>query len=304
MIATSVLGVVGLLGAIWHFTSVGYAADQPATTWNQVALSDPAAGTRAASHAVSASATPSVTPSTTQAAPPTDATTTVRPTQTAKTSQVPAALRANAIYGATIAGSCPEQEKPTTAEDARAALTAYVDCMNDVWGPIIDAGKIRFKPASIYFYVNTTVNPCTTLHTSDPVTAMYCPRDATIYVSPNGVASVVGSRLYGAELVTHEYAHHVQSLSQILTVAQKQGWSDNEYSRRIQLQAVCMSFAVLDHVDGFAPDPAAFRASWQAGPGSDTYGSIASIQYWGEKGLAATTVGACDTFSVPSSVVA
>ena len=37
---------------------------------------------------------------------------------------------------------------------------------------------------------------------------------------------------------------------------------------------------------------------------SEMDGSIASIQSWGEKGLAATKVGDCDTFSVPESAVA
>jgi len=161
-----------------------------------------------------------------------------------------------------------------------------------------------FRPASIYFYVNTIVNACTTLHTGDPITAMYCPMDATIYVSPKGVDSAVGSRFYGAELVTHEYAHHVQSLSQILAVAVKQGWSENEYSRRVQLQAHCLAFAVLNHVAGFVPEPSIFRADWQVGPGSVTYGSIPSLQYWGERGLAANKVGDCDTYSVPESAVA
>ena len=304
MVAASVMIVIVLLGTIWRYTNNGYAADQPATSWNQVVLPETAVGTPAASQAVSASASPSAAPSSNQATPTDAATTADTTAQTTKGPQVPAVLRANAIYGSAIAGSCPEQAQPTTADDARAALTAYVDCMNSVWGPIVDAGRIRFRPASIYFYVNTIVNACTTLHTSDPVTAMYCPMDATIYVSPTGVDSAVGSRFYGAELVTHEYAHHVQSLSQILSVAVKQGWSEEEYSRRVQLQAHCLSFAVLNHVNGFGPDPAIFRVGWKVGPGSATYGSITSLQYWGEKGLAANKVGDCDTFSVPESAVA
>ena len=123
-------------------------------------------------------------------------------------------------------------------------------------------------------------------------------------MSTTGVANAVGSHFYGAELVTHEYAHHVQSLTQILSNAQKQGWSANEYSRRVQLQAHCLSFAVLTHVDGFEPDPAIFRIGWQVGPSSDAHGSIVSLQYWGEKGLKATKVGDYETYSVLTSAVA
>ena len=273
MVAASIVVIAGLVAGIWRFASLGYAADQPATTWNRTALPDSTLGT--------------------QAAP-----------QATQTSQVAAVLTVNPIYSKTVEGSCPVQARPTDTTGAKAVLTAYVDCMNTVWGSIIGSTAIRFKPASIYFYVDTIVNSCATLHTTDSIAAMYCPMDATLYVSPEGVASSIGSRFYGAELVTHEYAHHVQALAQILANAHDQGWSENEYSRRIQLQAHCLSFAVISHVAGFGPDPAIFRLGWQVGPGSDSYGSVASLQYWGEKGLAATTVGDCDTFSVASSVVA
>ncbi len=299
MVAASVMTVVVLVGAIWRYTNTGFEADEPATSWNQVVRPDTTA---------TASTAPSRSVSTSAGADrsaPTDATPTVEGTAQAATGRrVPAVLKANAIYGSAITGACPQVATPTTADDARAALSAYVDCMNSVWSPIIDSGGIGFRPASIFFYVGTVVTACTTLHITDPVSATYCPMDATIYVSPSGVSSTMGSRFYGSELVTHEYAHHVQSLSQILAVAGTQGWSDNEYSRRVQLQAHCLSFAVLTHVDGFAPDVRTFRLGWQVTPGNATYGSTASIEYWGEKGLDATTVGACDTFSVPTDLVA
>ena len=296
MVAASILAIVGLLASIWRFTNVGYAAP-PATSWNQIALPETTAGTPAASQTPSASASPSTAEAATPTAPAT--------TEETKGPLVSAILRDNPVYDQAIAGSCPEQSESTNPAESQAAMTAFVDCMNTVWGSIVGSvSDFRFRPASIYFYVDTVVNPCQTLRTSDPISAMYCPSDATIYVSPTGVANGVGSRFYGAELVTHEYAHHVQSLTQILSNAQNQGWSVNEYSRRVQLQAHCLAFAVLTHVDGFAPDPAIFRLAWQVGPSSDTYGSIASLQYWGEKGMTATKVGDCETYSVPKSAVA
>ena len=296
MVAASILAIVGLLVSIWRFTNAGYAAP-PATSWNQIALPETTAGTPAASQTPSASASPSTAEAATPTAPVT--------TEETKGPLVSAILRDNPVYDQAIAGSCPEQSESTNPAESQAAMTAFVDCMNTVWGSIVGSvSDFRFRPASIYFYVDTVVNPCQTLRTSDPISAMYCPSDATIYVSPTGVANGVGSRFYGAELVTHEYAHHVQSLTQILSNAQNQGWSVNEYSRRVQLQAHCLAFAVLTHVDGFAPDPAVFRLAWQVGPSSDTYGSIASLQYWGEKGMTATKVGDCETYSVPKSAVA
>ena len=299
MVAAATMTGVVLMSAIWHYANTGFAADEPATSWNQVVRPDTAAtGSTSPSGSVPTSAGR-------DRSSPSDAATTAEGTAQAATGpQVPDVLKANAIYGSVITGACPPVTTPTTADDARAALSAYVDCMNSVWGPVLDSVGTRFRPAGISFYVGTVVPACTTLNPTDPVSATYCPIDATIYVSPSGVSSTMGSRFFGSELVTHEYAHHVQSLSQILAAAGEQGWSDNEYSRRVQLQAHCLSFAVLTHVGGFAPDVSAFRMGWQATPGNATYGSTASIQYWGEKGLSATTVGACDTFSVSPDLVA
>ena len=306
MVAAAIVVVAGLLGTIWHFTDPGYAAAQPSTTWNQVALPRSTVATTETSPAVSPSASPRSAPSTTPAPVPSELVT-AEPTQavpSATTSSVPAILKSNAIYGSTITGSCPDQGTPTDPRAATAALTAYVACMNHVWDPMVAAGQgIRFREASIYFYVNTTITGCATLHVSDPVTAMYCPVDATIYVSPSGVANSVGDRYYGAELVTHEYVHHIQSLAQILTAVSHESWTDNEKSRRLQLQAHCLSFALLTHVDGFAPELETFRLGWRAGPGTATYGSVSSLQHWGEKGISATRVGDCETYTVAPPVV-
>ena len=195
MVAASILAIVGLLAGIWRFTTVGYAAP-PATSWNQVALPE-TTSTPAVSQAPSASATPTASLSTAQSTTPEAPVTTQA---TTKGSQVSAILRDNPVYDQAIAGSCPDQSKPTSLAESQAAMTAYVDCMNDVWGSIVgSASDFRFRPASIYFYINTVVNPCQTLRTSDAISAMYCPSDATIYVSPTGVANAVGSRFYGAD---------------------------------------------------------------------------------------------------------
>lgn len=289
--------IVLLLGGIWGFTNVGYAENQSATSWNvSVPLGAGAATpTPAVSEIASASSTPSKSQSTTPE---------VTLTPDAAMTPVHPVLRANAIYGATITGACPAQSVPTSPEQARTALTAYKDCMNDVWSKTVVSGGYRFKAANIRYFVNTYVSACGTMRSSDPMTATYCSKDSTIYVSPNGVTAAIGSRFLGAELIATEYAHHVQSLTQILTRAAQQGWSQAESSRRIQLQAHCLAFAVISHVDGFEPDTDAFRASWTAEPVDTTYGSVAAVQRWGEKGLAAQKVGDCDTYSVASVTVA
>lgn len=217
---------------------------------------------------------------------------------------LPAVLSDNPTYARPIVGACDPVATPTTAQEAEAAISAYVSCMNTVWSPIIGATTFPFNPASVKFFGDAVSNSCATITAGDGVVATYCPLDSTIYVSARGISQSMNVRFYAQELVTHEYAHHVQSLTQVLVAAHQQGWNEEEYNRRIQLQAHCLSFAVLTHVTGFDTDVAAFRSGWAASPGSATYGSTASLQLWGERGLAATTVGACQTFTAPAAEVA
>jgi hypothetical protein len=299
LVAASVVVIAGVfLGALRYTASAGAAA-QPNTNWNQIV-------TTTASAVASASASASATTSASTAAATAASVPVALPTAAATaaaTSEWMGVLTKNPTYGQSLAvGSCDPLGTPGTTARAQTVISEYVECMNVAWGKILTASNRSFKNASVEFFVNTAVSPCGT-YNPDVTNAAYCLNNTTLYVSSSALKKAAGDRYYAAELVTHEYAHHVQNLTGILTAAHQQWAGTDEYSRRIEMQAHCLSFAVLSRVPGFNVTPtdlAMFRAGWAVGPNSARFGSIASQQMYGEKGLAATTVGDCETFSAAS----
>jgi hypothetical protein len=297
LVAVSVVVLAGVLVGTLRYAARADASAQPNTNWNQIVTTTPSAVA-----SVSASAPATITAATTAAASVPAAPTTAASTA-AGTSEWMGVLIKNPTYEQNLAvGSCDPLGKPGTPTQAQTVITDYVACMNDVWGRILTTSSRSFKNASVEFFVNTAVSPCGN-YNPDVTNAAYCLNNTTLYVSSSALKKAAGDRYYGAELVTHEYAHHVQNLSGILTAAYQLWSGTDEYSRRIEMQAHCLSFALMNRVPGFSVTPtdlAMFRAGWAVGPGNAKFGSIASQQIYGEKGLAATTVGDCETFSAPS----
>lgn len=293
--AAVIVVIAGLLVGAWRFSARADAAARP--DWNSIS---------ATTVRTSQSTQPSVTPSATTAVP-TDAS--VDPAATASvtvvTANLPAALVAGPVWGRKIAGSCGARDVPTSKDDAAATISHYVDCMNEIWAPLVAGSANAFKPLVVKMFDSSTTSGCGTY--TAPTTAAYCPKDATLYVSGTALEQAMTGRFYAIELVTYEYTHHVQGLTGIYEATFRAGWDADERTRRAQLNAQCLSFALIAHVKGFDPtaaDLASFREGWSAGPGSPTYGSIESLKAWGEKGLAATTVSDCNTFVAPASAVA
>lgn len=297
LVAASVIVIAGVLIGTLRYAARADAAAQPNTNWNQITTTAPST---LPSAAVSASV--STVPATSAAAPATSDVP-VTPATAAVTSEWMGVLTKNATYGQSLAvGSCAPLAKPGTTAQAQTMIAEYVDCMNDVWGKIFVGANRPFRKASVEFFVNTAVSPCGN-YNPDSTSAAYCLNNTTLYVSSTALKKASGDRYYAAELVTHEYAHHVQNLTGILNAAFQVWPGTDEYSRRIEMQAHCLSFAVMSRVPGFevnSTDVTMFRAGWSAGPGSAKFGSIASQQAYGEKGLAATKVGDCETFSAAS----
>lgn len=300
LVASSVIVIAGVLLGTWRYAARADAAAQPNTNWNQIVTTTPSA-------VASASEPASATTATTTAVATTAASVPVAPSTaaatTAVTSEWMGVLTKNPTYGQSLSvGSCDPLGKPGTTAQAQAVITGYVECMNDAWGKILTASNGSFKNASVEFFVNTAVSPCGT-YNPDVTNAVYCLNNTTLYVSSSALKKAAGDRYYAAELVTHEYAHHVQNLTGILTAAFQQWPGTDEYSRRIEMHAHCLSFAVMNRVPGFNVTPtdlAMFRAGWATGPSTAKFGSVASQQMYGEKGLAATKVGDCETFSAVS----
>ena len=212
-------------------------------------------------------------------------------------------LKKNPLYSLKVNAKCAAQSAPTTTAAFRKQVKALVDCQNKAWQKALAKTAIEFRKPSIKHYSSSIKSPCGALGTNFP--ASYCTADNTLYFSKASFTQGRYYRLAVAEFVIHEYAHHVQTLARIFSHTDAMKEREASISRRIELQAHCMAQYGLTHSNlGFT---AADRADleYQFGYTSDAegHGSAKAERYWGQRGLDATKVGACNTWKVKASLV-
>lgn len=128
----------------------------------------------------------------------------------------------------------------------------------------------------------------------------------TFYLS-KGILSQA-SELFLFQVLAHEYGHHVQQLSGIMTAFNSRKYKNAKAVlpelRKIELQAECLSGAFLGSVwrslDRRESD---FRYVLNAAYSTATHGTAKNIAYWLTRGFQQDSPGACNTFTAPRSRV-
>lgn len=212
-------------------------------------------------------------------------------------------LKKNPIYALQVTAHCPTQRQPASTAAFRKQVKGLVNCQNKAWKAALASVGISFSPPAIKHYGAELDTPCGTLGTSFP--ASYCTADRTLYFSSAAATQGGYYRLAVAEFVIHEYSHHVQTLVGIFDHTDAFDASDAAISRRIELQAHCMAHYGLTH-SGFgftAADRADAEYQFSYAGDPTGHGSATAERYWGRRGLAATTIGACNTWRAKAKTV-
>ena len=212
-------------------------------------------------------------------------------------------LKKNPIYALKVPARCPDQSIPGSLAAFRKQVGKLVDCENAAWKKVLAPTAVDFSKPTVTFYSSTAKSPCGKLGTTFP--ASYCTGDSTIYFSLQSYVQGRYFRLSVAELVMHEYAHHVQHLAGIFDATDAMDESFAVTTRRIELQAHCMAHYAL-RMSGVGYDSSDRRElEYQWGYTSDAtgHGSAKAEAYWGRRGLGAKTIGACNTWTVKASRV-
>ncbi|WP_040794013.1 neutral zinc metallopeptidase, partial [Nocardia higoensis] len=179
---------------------------------------------------------------------------------------------------------------------------------------------LSFAPPTLEVSATTAgiTTPCT--GTTTNFAAFYCPANKTIYMP----ISQLQTDLFGDNWVVylsvfaHEYGHHVQAMSGILTKANRErveagARSDRglELSRRIELQAQCFDGMYL----GSSQEAGALSSSQISlairdangrgdGPtDSPDHGSSENSGSWFEIGVDHNRTAQCNTFAAPAEAV-
>ncbi len=227
-------------------------------------------------------------------------------------------LQKNEIYkaGKLAAAGCKEPSiKPTTQSAILEYYQAMLPCFDKAWAPLIKKAKYKFRsPKVVLKSKKVPASSCT----GDSDVSYYCPADETIaidwqsdldYYKQNPEAA----RIDMLDTMAHEYGHHVQGLTEMLTASwSEEGWEKNaakklEWSRRTELQASCFAAAFL------GANKASLRLTgsrldiWEYGAkhSGDEYnpkkvrdhGSKTSHWFWSGPAFKSATPASCNTFT-------
>jgi len=260
--------------------------------------------------APSSSSAPSTTP---PSPPPTRRT--VQPTNKQIVTQ-------NKLYvtGLLPASRCRE---PSARPTSRANVLKYygqsLACLNKVWRPTVLETRNAFRAPRLVVYMGlSTTSPCGPING-----AVYCSGNETIYMSATEdmdnyrKASKIWTRTDMAFTIAHEYGHHVQMLTGILQASHTREYDMTnrdlrlEESRRLELQASCLSAVYLGADKAFFPVSGEWARWWrwkvanhgdQWNPQRD-HGDKKNHAWWSMRGFNSKNPGLCNTFTATRKTV-
>jgi uncharacterized protein len=207
------------------------------------------------------------------------------------------------LYPLRVSGSCPQVRRVTTRDAYTEQVAELLGCLERIFRPLIDEAGGDFAPAHHEFYARSASSPC---GTERDAYAFYCTENATLYFSDDVYNDARYARLMVADVVIHEYGHHVQAMMGMFDAAEDVDEDRVSITRREELQVFCWTYYVFATLPSFAltvDDHSYFREVWNHTDDADGHGSVKAQQYWGARGLAGSNLGACNTWSVSADRV-
>ncbi len=208
------------------------------------------------------------------------------------------------VYAGSLGGACPTSGDLSTWELATAAMERYARCVDEQLDRVLaPTGKSFLAPRLEFVTADQVPGSSCTGVAEDPerYPAMYCRGDGAIYVHSSMMNRIRLAPSFAFVMIAHEHTHALQ--------AQLNTWegdrNDPQQLRRHELQAQCLAMHAYARTTGLDlpvdADLAVMRQQWTND--LPVHGSGASRTRWNEVGLAATTIGACDTWSAPADQV-
>ena len=235
-------------------------------------------------------------------------------------------LTSNPLYSQTAPAPVRCSSQPInvrTASDAQleSHFNGLMECLVRVWEPPVEVAQFEVVRPTVTIYGSSITTRCGKAE----VNAFYCGADQQVYYSNRLDESVpiVARDKWAADVVmAHEFGHALQARTAILISSSALGQQAEDestelaFSRRLETQADCFSGifmgAVRESLGIQESDVEGILDVYDA-VGDDTlsrnpnivgnHGRGASREYWGQKGLGTTEVGACNTYTAPGNLV-
>jgi len=238
-------------------------------------------------------------------------------------------VSADAFYATGVQRSVGCRESQVALSSPAAVQTYYanlVGCLNRAWAPQVEAGQDTFTAPQVMFWSGSVQSPCT----SGSPASFYCPANQTLYLQSEDdiklwnrsadSANRAFARMWTTYTAGHEFGHHIQQLTGILSAATRLEYDAPdretrlELSRRIELQAACLGTSFMGAnkisygITGL--DLTIYRRYIEAQTGDENdragprdHGARVSHQYWTALGFNTLDSSKCNTFTASASKV-
>ncbi|WP_037304172.1 neutral zinc metallopeptidase [Amycolatopsis orientalis] len=206
---------------------------------------------------------------------------------------------------------------PSISRDPAKLETYYktfASCLAEAWKPALDQANEPTLTATVRVTLPET-SACGKAPSENEAVAYYCGGDTTIYAPTEWMLGDAGlERSRHLATMAHEYGHHVQRSSGILTAAaekmsspEEDSPADKELVRRIELQANCFGALALAAASGRGSISTSLANAALADYGrtddSETHGSRRNQLKWAKAGFSGKTTSACNTWAAPAADV-
>ena len=207
----------------------------------------------------------------------------------------------------------------------RAAVTRYYNavfgCMNRAWALKVRRGGDTFTPPRLLLVSGPVSGPCGSGASS---VSYYCGQNQVIYMRYDldvknyntypAAYSKVWAKMWALHTIAHEYGHHVQQLSGILSASWNRSYALNDYdarlqeSRRRELQASCLGNLFVGANRKAMPITGENLRQWTwsishtIDPARD-HGSQNNHFFWAKRGFNGRNPALCNTFTSSASLV-